>query len=133
MNKFAFTPPAKVPSVLLRGKAAYEIWLRLYRKFPKPERFGLGQKMDVLFLETLESLFLMRYASFPDKKLFLEQGLTKVDRLKFFSEVAWETKLITARQHGELLEQLAWIGRELGGWKKSLDTKTSALSAEERK
>lgn len=109
----------------LKEKALYSYWLKLYNKFRKPERFGIGERLDNLFLEILECTHQSRYAPFSSKIPFLEKAIVKIDRLKFFSEIAWENKLITAKQHGELLERLGEIGRELGGWKKGILNKNS--------
>lgn len=117
-------PPAKVPTVLLRTKKIYSYWLVLYKKFPKPERFGIGEKIDILFIEVLENLFVLRYTAQTDKLILLNKVISKIDKLKFFMEIAWENKLFSTKQYGEILEDLMLVGRELGGWKKNLTTKT---------
>jgi hypothetical protein len=96
-----------------------------YHKFPKPERFGLGEKIDKLFLEILELIHQIRYASITSKIPFLEQAILKIDRIKFFSEISWENKLMTTKQYTEFLLKLEEIGRELGGWKKGILNKNS--------
>jgi len=111
--------------VLFNGKTAYTCWLKLYRKFPKPERFGIGEKIDKLFLEILELIHQGRYTSLLNKLPFLEQAILKIDRIKFFSEIAWENKLMTTAQYCEFLEKLEGIGRELGGWKRGILNKNS--------
>jgi hypothetical protein len=112
--------------VLLKAKTAYSRWLFLYKRFPKPERFGVGEKMDLLFLEILESLFESRFASRAEKVEFLDISIHKIDKFKFFTEIAWENKLLKAKDYGEMLNELQSIGRTLGAWKKSL-TKTPPM------
>ena len=119
--------------MLSKTKKVYSYWLGLYKKFPKPERFGIGEKVDLAFLEVLELLHTLRYSQYSAKPTLIQEILPKIDRIKFFSEVSWENNLMTAKQYAELLEQLETIGRELGGWKKSLSNKTSAITAEETK
>ena len=97
----------------------------MYKKISKPERFGIGEKIDDLFLETLELTYKGRYASLSNKIPFLEQAILKIDRIKFFSEILWENKLMTTKQYVEFLEKLEEIGRELGGWKKGILNKNS--------
>ena len=46
--------------------------------------------------------------------------LTRLDILKFFSQLAWENKLIPNDKYIELFERLLEIGRMLGGWRKGL-------------
>jgi hypothetical protein len=62
----------------------------------------------------------------------LNKAITKLDILRFFMQLAWENKLIPTDKYSELLCQLEEVGRQLGGWKKGLQKKTSASSAEER-
>ncbi len=116
-------PPAKVPAVLFRTKNIYSIWLNLYRKFPKPERFGIGEKIDILFLDILELVFIFKFAKLFEKISYTESIILIIDKLKFFMEVAWENKLISSKQYSEILIKLEEIGKEFGGWRKSL-TKT---------
>ena len=118
-------PPAKAPSVLFKAKTAYSHWLKLYRKIAKPERFGIGEKIDVLFLEILELAHSSRFASLPDKLPYLEKTIGKIDKVKFFLEISWENKLVTSKEYSELLKRLEEIGRELGGWKKGIINKNS--------
>ncbi len=128
-----YPPPSKAPTALLKTKNAYAEWLKLYKKFPKPERFGLGEKIDFIFLEILELAFTIRYAS-PDKRLYLLNKIIDcVDKVKFFSEVAWENKLITAEQHGQQIKCLETIGREFGGWKKGFEKQTPTVEMRDEK
>jgi hypothetical protein len=110
--------------VLLKIKTLYSHWLVLYKQFPKPERFGIGEKLDNLFLETIEILFTARYLKAQEKIGYFEQAILKIDRLRLFLEIAWENKIIKSKHYGELLEELDGIGKEIGGWRKMLLTKT---------
>lgn len=47
----------------------------------------------------------------------------KLDILRFFIQIAWENKLIPTGQYIELTNSLREIGKQLGGWKKGLETK----------
>ncbi len=113
-------PPAKVPTVLFKEKTTYSYWLRLYRRMSKPERFGIGEKIDILFLQILELTHTSRFTSISNKLPYLEQAVLKIDRIKFFAEIAWENKLINNKEYSEFFHKLEEIGRELGGWKKGL-------------
>ena len=82
MNKPTNLPPAKAPTVLFKVKQIYSYWLKLYRKIAKPERFGIGEKIDFLFLEILELAHSSRYASLVDKLPYLEKAILKIDKIK---------------------------------------------------
>lgn len=81
--------------------------------------------MDNLFLEILELTYTSRYTSILDKVPYLEQAILKIDRIRFFSEISWENKLMTTKQYTGFIEKLEEIGRELGGWKKGVLSKNS--------
>ena len=111
--------------VLFKAKNAYSYWLKLYRKIGKPERFGTGDKIDDLFIELLGLLHSSRYASVRDRLPHLEKAIDKIDKIKFFTEITWENKLLTTREYSEFLKMLEEMGRELGGWKKGIINKNS--------
>jgi hypothetical protein len=100
------------------------MWLALYRDFPRVERVGIGNKIEQTFLDTLELTFCLSYLS-PEQKIpLLNKAVTKLDIIKFFTQLAWESKLIPTDKYSNLLPRLEEIGRQLGGWKKGLLNKT---------
>ncbi len=73
-----------------------------------------------MFLGILENVFVLRFAPQADRLQLLDKAILKIDKLKFFMEIAWENKLLSTKQYGEILDSSMLIGRELGGWKKGL-------------
>lgn len=107
-------------------KGGYSFWLVLHRDFPKVERFGLGQKIDRSFLDALEFSFSAVYLS-PEYKIpLLGKAISRIDTTKFFAQMAWENKLISTEKYSGLLAKLEEVGRQLGGWRKGLQSKTPA-------
>jgi len=89
----------------------------------------LGRKIDFIFLEILESTFTAAYLPIDPKIILLGKIISRIDVLKFFSQLAWENKLIPDEKYIELSRRLEEIGRMLGGWKKGLlQKKTPANS-----
>jgi len=86
--------------------------------FSKTCRYTLGGKIDALFLETIEFIFIASYQSKENKGTTLEKSTAKLDLLKFFFQVAWEIKAIDNKNYILISENLFEIGRMLGGWKK---------------
>jgi hypothetical protein len=123
MNTNSTPPPRGLPQVILKEKELYSIWQKLHRDFPRIERFGVGQKIENLFLSVLELTFSSAYLPLEQKILALGKTISRLDILKFFIQLAWENKLISTEQHIELSKNLEEIGRQLGGWKKGLETK----------
>ncbi|MEX2429923.1 MAG: four helix bundle protein, partial [Patescibacteria group bacterium] len=99
---------------------AYKQWHVWLNDFPRLSRYSLGAKIDSLFTDTIELLLLAGYASRPDKVALVRRASGKLDALKFFLQVAWELKALDNRKYAQLSEQLAEVGKMLGGWRKQL-------------
>src|SRR3972149_9969719 len=108
------TPPQTLPAVISREKEAYRFWLSLHRNFPKTERYGLGRRIDQLFLEVLELSFTAYYLPPESKIILLGKAISRLDILKFFLQLAWENKLVPIEKYVELSRRLEEIGRMLG-------------------
>ncbi len=93
---------------------------------PREERFGIGEKIDGLFLETLDGLRIATFTNLERKLAALQIVSLKIDGLKFFLQLAWETKLVSRNHYATLGEAVEEVGRMVGGWKKGLHTKTPA-------
>lgn len=121
---FNSTPPRGLPQVILKQKECYMFWLTLHRNFPKVERFGIGSKIENCFLSILELTFQSAYLPLELKVITITKAISRLDVLKFFMQLAWESKLIPTEKYSELTLRIGEIGRMLGGWKKGLETKT---------
>jgi hypothetical protein len=85
---------------------------------------GLGSKIEQSFLDVLEFTFASVYLVNESKILMLSKTIAKLDNLKFFMQLAWESKLMTTEQYSKIAGELEEIGRQLGSWRKGLQTKT---------
>jgi len=104
----------------------YKKWFEYRNHFPKKSRYTLGDKIDLLFLQTLESLFVASYQNREEKLSTIETAIKKLDLLKFFLRISWELKVLDSQKFIFLSEKLQEIGRMLGGWRKGLQNKTPA-------
>ncbi len=82
--------------------------------------------MDLLFLQTLELLFIASYQTKEEKPRTLKMAVKKLDLLKFFLRIIWELKILDNQKFIILSEKFQEIGQMLGGWKKGIETKTPA-------
>ena len=105
-------------------KDTYGLWQRYLVDFPKQNRYTLGNKIDEIFLIAIEFSFLASYAKLDTKIIHLERCISRVDLLKLLLQLAWEIHALDNQKYIALSEQLAEIGRMLGGWRKGLETKT---------
>lgn len=113
--------------MLFKERKAYTYWLKLYRKISKPERFGIGERVDKLFLELLDLTRIARFIPAYKKLPYIEESIGKLDEIKFFAEIAWENKLMETKEYALFLEHLQNIGLELGGWRKGLNKNSRSL------
>lgn len=89
----------------------------------RTERFGIGKKIDDLFLELLELFRQSEYTALQAKILLLEKIDLVVDALRFFLQLAWDADLIQDTPYAKLGQNIEEIGRMAGGWKRGLIAK----------
>ena len=111
-------------AVVERTKDLYRIWLPVRRNMARDERFGIGARIDTLLLDLLETLRKASFADATNKPSLLGAAIGTTDSLRFFLQIAWETKLIANKQYEELAGAVEEIGRMTGGWRKGLLAKT---------
>jgi len=116
--------PQKLLPVIERAKAVYRAWIPVHRDMPKMERFGVGSKIDFLFLQMFELLRRASYANGKEKIDILQEAIRTIDSLRFFIQLSWELLLISNTHYATLGEDIENIGRMVGGWRKGLMTKT---------
>lgn len=103
---------------------AYKLWHEFVPHFPKHSRYTLGAKIDTLFVETVEAAVIASYLPPANKLPYVEKASIKLDVLKVFLQVAWESKSLETKHYTLLSERLFEIGKMFGGWSKQLKTKT---------
>jgi hypothetical protein len=118
------TPPRRLLPVIEHTKELYRLWLPVRRNMARDERFGLGKKIDELLLELLEMLRNAMYANIHQKLTVLGEATSKIDSIRFFMQLAWETKIIQSKQFENISPSIEEIGRMIGGWRKGLLAKT---------
>jgi len=111
------------PSVLIKAKMAYTLWLTMIATFPKIYRYTLGGRVEGYFLDLLELVFISIYLTPEQKVSKLSEAIAKLEGVKFFLQLSLENKCISKIKYLELSQQLCEIGRMLYGWKKGLEKK----------
>lgn len=107
-------------SILQKLSTGYKLWHEFLPHFPKDTRYTLGNKIDSLFLETIENTIKAEYSSKAEKEIFLKRSSVNLDLLKFFLKMSWEIESINMKRYIRLSEKLDEIGKMLGGWLKSV-------------
>lgn len=102
------------------------MWYGYRDSIPKKSRYTLGDKLDSRFIQVLELLQIATYQGKEEKLPTLERALSGVDTLKFLLRIAWEIHVLDDKKYTALSEQLNEVGKQVGGWRKGLQTKTPA-------
>ncbi len=97
----------------------YKIWHEYLINLDKISRFSIGLKIDSLFVQTIENLFIASYKTREQKTVYLDRASDVFDLLKFMLQVAWEIKILDNKKYITLSQKLNEIGRMLGGWRKN--------------
>ncbi len=99
----------------------YELVLWLYptiNKFPKSQRFVLGQRMENGVVHLLELIIQANYSR--DKLPFLIEASRETNLLVVFMRLAKDLRFLSIRQYEFATSCISEISKMLGGWIKSV-------------
>jgi hypothetical protein len=102
--------------VLQKIKSTYLLWHGYYQVLPKAQRYSLGQKIDVLFIEMMEATATAGFLVRGEKIPYIKRAIQKLDTLKILLMILWETKSLDNKKYSTLSLPLDEIGKMLGGW-----------------
>ena len=125
IQKRLIPPPAQAPLVLVKTKESYQVWHRYLVNIKRVDRYTIGARVDELFLSFLEQIFRASFSSDKFEKLScISSAIAKGDLLAFILQITWEEKIIDSKKYSKLILNLDEIGRMLGGWKRTISSKT---------
>ena len=124
LNSSNTPPPRQVLPIIGRFILVYKLWHEIQIHIAKQSRYTLGVKIDLLFIETVELLFIAGTISRTQKLPILLKAGGRLDVLKFFLQLVWESKIIDTKKYMLLSEPLNEIGKMLGGWIKNIEKET---------
>lgn len=101
------------------------LWYEYYQTLPKTHRHSLGQRIDSLFVEIIEALATASFLSRQDKLPYVRLAIRKVDTLKIFLMILWETKSLDNKKYIALSAKIDEIGKMVGGWHGQLQKQNS--------
>jgi hypothetical protein len=102
----------------------YKLWHSYRNDLPIGLRRTLGEKIDSVFIQVLECLFVASYQGKDEKLPTINLAIRRVDILKFFLRVLWELRVLDNKRYITISEKTSELGRMVGGWKKGLESKT---------
>ena len=100
----------------------YREWSEMLMKFPKVQRYTLGEIISQNLLTSLELLLAAASMSNPAEKLIrLFAVSAKIDLLKLLIRLSKDTKCLPNEKYLKLESLLIDAGKMLGGWIKNLE------------
>ena len=113
----------KLLPLLQRLKEVYLLWCNYYVNIPKTHRYTLAQRIDDLFIASIESVATASFLSKSEKQPYVRLAIRKIDTLKVLLLVLWEAKSLDNKKYLELSVKIDEIGKMLGGWNGQLNRK----------
>lgn len=111
--------------VLQKTKDAYICWFAYYQSIPKVHRHTLGQRIDHLFVETIEAISCAVFTPRAEKLPYVRLAIRKVDTIKILVLILWETKSLDNKKYVTVSRPIDEVGRILGGWHGQLTKQNS--------
>ena len=94
------------------------LWLYpTINKFPKSQRFVLGQRIENSILQILEGIIEANQE--VNKLVYLKRISVELDKLRILIRLSKDLKFVSIRQYEFAAEKVNEIGKMLGGWIKS--------------
>lgn len=119
-NTISSNPPPRLLPVIEKTKSTYIFWYQNYLIIPKMHRYSLGEKIDKIFVDMIDAVITANFLSQKEKEPFVRFAIRKLDILKYFLMMLWETKSLDSKKYIALSTKLDEIGRNLGGWRGKL-------------
>ncbi|MGH8582775.1 MAG: diversity-generating retroelement protein Avd [Gammaproteobacteria bacterium] len=89
-------------------------------KFPRVRRFTLGERLESVLLEVLELSVEAAYTH--NKRAALQKANLRLEVAKHLWRLALELKSVALRRYEHGVRLMDELGRQLGGWLRSLET-----------
>ena len=102
--------------VVIKLFSVYEVAHKLIFKFPKHERYALGEKIENTILGSMELLISANHISKYEKEKMLLRSNSKNELLKILFRVALNCGIIENKPYLEMESRLQEIGRMTQGW-----------------
>ena len=104
--------------VALEKTYQFLLWLiPAVEKFPRTQKFLLGDRMQTLALDVQESLIEATYSKSPTAHL-LACNL-RLEKLRFLLRLAMDLRYLDLKRYEFAAKAIDEIGRLVGGWKKA--------------
>jgi hypothetical protein len=112
------TDNARKTGAAVEAHFQFLMWLvPTIEKFPRTQKFLLGDRIQTTALDVLECLIEATYTR--DRKGQLARANLGIEKLRFFFRLAVELHYLDRRRYQHAARTLDEIGRLIGGWAKA--------------
>jgi hypothetical protein len=102
----------------LEAHQQFMLWLvPAVEKFPRSQKFLLGDRIQTTALDVLEDLIEATYTR--DRREHLAEANLGLEKLRHFFRLAVELRHLDARRYEHAARELDGIGRLIGAWAKA--------------
>jgi NTP pyrophosphatase (non-canonical NTP hydrolase) len=102
--------------VVIKLFVLYEMVHKLIFKFPKHERYSLGEKIERTILDTIELFVFANQVSKYEKEKVLSQANSKIELLKILFRICLNCDTLEARVYLDIEDKLQEMGKMTQGW-----------------
>jgi hypothetical protein len=111
----------------LEAHRQFLLWLvPTVEKFPRSQKFLLGDRIQSIALDVLETLIEATYTR--DRRAHLARANLNLEKLRHFFRVAFELRHLDGRRYEHAARSLDGIGRLVGAWSKTHSEKHAEAS-----
>jgi len=101
--------------IIYQKTCDFLLWLHpVVNKFPKTQRFVLGQRVENKTLDLIHSMIVANAER--DKSVNLKQASVELDELRILIRLSKDLHFVNIKQYGVAAEKMNEIGRLLSGW-----------------
>jgi hypothetical protein len=102
--------------VVIKLYIIYESTHKLIFKFPKHERYSLGEKIENSILDAIELLIYTNQISKYEKEKILLKANSKIELLKILFRISLNCQIIDTKEYLDAEKRLQEIGKMTQGW-----------------
>ncbi len=95
-------------------------WYRVARKFPKPDRYTIGNEIFSYLIVLLVGITKAEYLDFQRKRALLNSLSPTLDTIKILVRLANSLDILPDKHSIPIQGELQEIGKMLGGWIRSI-------------
>ncbi len=108
---------------VFKNNFPFNFFSQTINRFPKHQRFLIGDKMQTATTLILELLIEAYYLPTTEKKAKLQQVNIELEKMRFFIRLCYDLGYYASNRYKLLAEKIDELGRMTGGWLRALDKK----------